>query len=165
MLKPAIASVLIGILCAIGMARPAQALEYLKDEAGQHFGYSPAVLTKGGTIVWMGGQFALKDDQGNSIAEDVEAQTRHIFKLMDETLRKLGGTLQKNLVLMTVTMNDPRYGDKFFKVRKEVFPDGNYPASQALTISNFAIPGMKIEIQGMAVLNDDCSTERPCLKK
>ena len=34
MLKPAIASVIIGILCAIGMARPAQTLEYLKDEAG-----------------------------------------------------------------------------------------------------------------------------------
>lgn len=158
-------SVIIGILCATSLAGPVQALEYLKDEAGQQFGYSPAVLTKGGTIIWMGGQFALKDDKGNSIAEDVEAQTRQIFKLMDRTLRKLGGTLQKNLVLMTVTMNDPRYGDKFFKVRKEVFPDANDPASQALTVSNFAIPGMKIEVQGMAVLNDECSAEQSCLKK
>ena len=153
------------VLWAACIAKPLHALEYIKDEAGQQVGYSPAVLTKGGTIVWMGGQFALKDDKGNSIAEDVEAQARQIFKLMDQTLRKLGGTLQKNLVLMTVTMNDPRYGDKFFKVRKDVFPDGNYPASQALTISNFAIPGIKIEIQGMAVLDDECSTAGSCLKK
>lgn len=156
--------IIIGFLWTTCLVTSVQALEYLKDETGQQFGYSPAVLTKGGTIVWMGGQFALKDDQGNSIAEDAEAQARQIFKLMDQTLRKLGGTLQKNLVLMTVTMNDPRYGDKFFKVRKEVFPDGNYPASQALTISNFAIPGMKLEIQGMAVLDDECSVARPCVK-
>ncbi len=165
-MKAAILSVVIGgLLLVTCLVTPVQALEYVKDEAGQQFGYSPAVLTKGGTIIWMGGQFALKDDKGNSIAEDVEAQTRQIFKLMDQTLRKLGGTLQKNLVLMTVTMNDPRYGDKFFKVRKEVFPDGNYPASQALTISNFAISGMKIEIQGMAVLDDECSAARSCLKE
>jgi enamine deaminase RidA (YjgF/YER057c/UK114 family) len=74
----------------------------------------------------MGGQFALKDDNGNLIAEDIEAQARLIFTLMDRALRKLGSTLHRNLVLMTVTMNDPRYGDKFFKVRKEVFSEENY---------------------------------------
>lgn len=33
---------------------------------------------------------------------------------------------------------------KFFKVRMEMFPGWNYPASQALTISNFAIQEGKL---------------------
>ena len=32
------------------------------------------------------------------------------------------------------------------------FPDGNYPGSALITVSNFARPGMLIEIQGVAVM-------------
>jgi hypothetical protein len=37
-------------------------------------------------------------------------------------------------------------------MRKGFFPDGNYPASALITVSNFARPGMLIEIQGVAVI-------------
>ena len=36
-------------------------------------------------------------------------------------------------------------------MRREIFADGNYPASALITVSSFARPGMVIEIQGMAV--------------
>ena len=113
--------------------------------------YSPAVVTDGGRIVWMAGQTALIDADGKDISGDFEAQTHRVFALMDETLRRAGGTLA-DLVTMTVFIKEPRHGDRFVEIRGEVFPDGKFPASALITVSNFARPGMEIEIQGVAVI-------------
>jgi enamine deaminase RidA (YjgF/YER057c/UK114 family) len=126
--------------------------EYLeKTQAQAARAYSPAVITQGGRIVWLAGQTATRDEAGSDIAGNFEAQVRTIFGLIDQTLRRTGGTLA-NLVTMTVFINDPRHGDTFVELRKGFFPDGNYPASALITVANFARPGMLIEIQGVAVI-------------
>lgn len=114
--------------------------------------FSPAVITDGGRIVWMAGQTALADGDGRDISGNVEAQTRRIFALMDATLRRAGGTLA-DLVTMTVFIKEARYGDRFVEIRRELFPEGKFPASALITVTNFARPGMEIEIQGVAVLD------------
>jgi hypothetical protein len=53
---------------------------------------------------------------------------------------------------MTVFIIDPRMGDRFVQIRAEHFPDGRYPCSALITVSNFARPGLVIEIQGVAVI-------------
>jgi enamine deaminase RidA (YjgF/YER057c/UK114 family) len=113
--------------------------------------FSPAVVTEGGRIVWMAGQTATLDEAGKNIGGDFEAQTRRVFALMDQTLRRVGATLA-DLVTMTVFIKEPRHGDRFVQIRKELFPDGKFPASALITVSNFARPGMEIEIQGIAVI-------------
>ena len=113
--------------------------------------YSPAVVTDGGRIVWMAGQTATVDGDGKDISGNFAAQARRVFALMDQTLRRVGGTLA-DLVTMTVFIADPRNGDRFVDIRKELFPGGNCPASALITVSNFARPGMEIEIQGVAVM-------------
>jgi enamine deaminase RidA (YjgF/YER057c/UK114 family) len=115
--------------------------------------FSPAVVTRGGRTVWLAGQTATVDEQGNSILGDFDAQTRTVFALMDKTLGRAGGTLQ-NLVTMTVFIADPRHGDRFVELRRAMFPDGRFPASALITVSGFARPGMLIEIQGVAVIDD-----------
>ncbi len=115
--------------------------------------YSPAVVTEGGRVVWMAGQTALVDGDGRDISGNFEAQTRRVFALMDGTLRRAGGTLA-DLVTMTVFIKEPRHGDRFVEIRRELFPDGKFPASALITVSNFARPGMEIEIQGVAVIAD-----------
>jgi 2-iminobutanoate/2-iminopropanoate deaminase len=45
-----------------------------------------------------------------------------------------------------------------------MFPDGNFPGSALITVSNFARPGMEIEIQGIAVIGDKC-TNGSCATK
>ncbi len=115
--------------------------------------FSPAVVTDGGRVVWMAGQTATVDGNGKDISGDFEAQTRRVFALMDLTLRRAGGTLA-DLVTMTVFIKDPRHGDRFVEIRKQMFPDGNFPGSALITVSNFARPGIDIEIQGIAVLGD-----------
>jgi enamine deaminase RidA (YjgF/YER057c/UK114 family) len=126
--------------------------EYLeKSEQQKLRAYSPAVITQGGKIVWLAGQTATRDEAGNDISGNFEAQTRTIFALIDKTLRRTGGTLA-DMVTMTVFINDPRHGDRFVELRKEFFPGGNFPASALITVAHFARPGMLIEIQGVAVI-------------
>jgi enamine deaminase RidA (YjgF/YER057c/UK114 family) len=55
---------------------------------------------------------------------------------------------------MTIFLKDPRYGDELLKVRREMFPDGKFPSSALITISDFALPGILIEMQGVAVIAD-----------
>jgi len=115
--------------------------------------FSPAVITDGGRIVWMAGQTATLDADGTDISGNFEAQARRVFALMDETLRRAGGGLA-DLVTMTVFITDPRHGDRFVEIRRELFPAGNFPGSALITVSNFARPGIEIEIQGIAVVSD-----------
>ena len=37
-----------------------------------------------------------------------------------------------------------------------------YPGSALITVTNFARPGIEIEIQAVGVIGDRCSTENPC---
>ena len=114
-------------------------------------GFSPAVITEGGRIVWLAGQTTVSDLEGKDIAGKFEEQARTIFALLNRTLERAGGSLA-NLVTMTVFINDARNGDRFVQIRREHFPDGRYPCSALLTISGFARPGIMIEIQGVAVI-------------
>ena len=142
----------------------AHAADYLeKTDFQKSRAFSPAVVTDGGRIVWLAGQTATTDAEGKDIGGNFEAQTRRVFALMDQTLRRTGGTLA-NLVTMTVFIKDARYGDRVVQIRREMFPDGNFPGSALITVSNFARPGMEIEIQGIAVVGDKC-TNGSCATK
>ena len=125
-------------------------MQRIKTERAQQRGYSPAVITEGGRIVWLAGQTGTVDDSGKSLANDFEGQARQIFKGFDAVLRKAGGTLA-DLVQMTVFVTDVRYGERLWQVRKEVFGD-DYPGSAMVTITALANPDAKIEIQGYAVI-------------
>ena len=128
------------------MATYMETNEFQKSRA-----FSPAVTTTGGRIVWLAGQTGGRDDEGRDLSGQFEPQARQIFRAIDQTLKRADGSLA-NLVTMTVFINDPRYGDAFIELRKELFPDGNYPASAMISVSHFARPGILIEIQGVAVI-------------
>jgi 2-iminobutanoate/2-iminopropanoate deaminase len=129
---------------------PAHAREYIKAERPQQRAYSQAVITTGGTIVWLAGQMATVDDDGKSLANDLDGQVRQIFKLLNATLEKAGGKLA-DMVQMTVFITDVRYGDRLTQIRREIFGD-NFPGSALITITALANPDAKVEIQGFAVI-------------
>jgi len=131
--------------------RPSSPAQYLEGDAYQKArAFSPAVITRGGRIIWLAGQTATQGLNGKSLLGDFQGQARTVFALMDRTLKRDNASLQ-NVVNMTVFINDPRNGDQLVKLRQEFFPDGKYPASTMITVSDFAQPGMLIEIQGVAV--------------
>ena len=123
--------------------------------------FSPGVITEGGKIVWVAGQTATRDNEGKDIANNFEAQVKQVFSQIDAILKRAGGSLA-NVVSMTVFIKESRYGDRFVEIRKEMFQNGNYPGSALITVTNFARPGIEIEIQAVGVIGDHCSSEKPC---
>ena len=143
----------IGIAAAVlllGLSTTVHAQQYVKGERPQQRGYSSAVITEGGKIVWLAGQIATVDDAGKSLAGDFEGQVRQIFKLLNATLQRAGGKLS-NMVQMTVFITDVRNGDRLTEIRREIFGD-NFPGSALITVTALADPNAKIEIQGYAVI-------------
>jgi len=57
-------------------------------------------------------------------------------------------------VTMTVFINDARYGDQFVKMRREMFPDGKFPASALITVSNFAQPGSLLKFKAWQFIGE-----------
>src|SRR5262245_51388025 len=149
-------------LLAMVFSTAAQSAEYMEKTPFQlSRAFSPGVITSGGIIVWVAGQTATQDSQGNNIANNFEAQVKQVFAQIDGVLKRAGGSLD-NVVTMTVYRQESGYGDKFVEMRKDYFKDGNYPGSALITVTNFARPGIEIEIQAIGVIGDACSKDNPC---
>jgi 2-iminobutanoate/2-iminopropanoate deaminase len=141
---------LMGAFMVNGASTPGHSREYIKAERPQQRAYSQAVITEGGKTVWLAGQMATVDDDGKSLANDLDGQVRQVFRLLNATLEKAGGKLA-DMVQMTVFITDVRYGDRLTQVRREIFGD-NFPGSALITITALANPDAKVEIQGFAVI-------------
>jgi enamine deaminase RidA (YjgF/YER057c/UK114 family) len=134
----------------VALDTPADAKDFIKAERPQSRGYSLAVVTDGGKIVWLAGQIAVVDDAGRSLAGDFDGQVRQVFRLLNATLEKAGGRLS-DMVQMTVFITDVRLGDRLTEIRREIFGD-NFPGSALITVTALANPDAKVEIQGFAVI-------------
>jgi enamine deaminase RidA (YjgF/YER057c/UK114 family) len=140
-------------LLAVAVAVPAVAAERLEGTPRmKERAYAPAVITEGGRIVWLAGMGGSRADDGSTIKE-FGAQARQAFRLIDQTLKRAGGSLA-NLVTMTVFIRHESDGDEFVKVRAEVFKSGAYPASALITAKDFARPEILVEIQSVAVIGE-----------
>ncbi|MGC2159166.1 MAG: RidA family protein, partial [Pseudolabrys sp.] len=79
---------------AVLLATAAGAAEYMEKTSFQlSRTFSPGVVTSGGTIVWVAGQTATQDSQGNNIANNFEAQVKQVFAQVDGVLKRAGGSL------------------------------------------------------------------------
>src|SRR3989442_12447894 len=153
-------SALAGFLLALPSA--GHAAEYMEKTPFQlSRAFSPGVITEGGKTVWVAGQTATRDNAGADIANNFEAQVKQVFSQIDAILKRAGGSLA-NVVSMTVFIKESRYGDRFVEIRKDMFQNGHYPGSALITVTNFARPGIEIEIQAVGVIGDRCSSENPC---
>ncbi len=110
--------------------------------------YSDAVVA--GQTVYVAGQGSF-DAQGNLVgANDVVAQTRRVLENMKLALAAAGATLD-DVVKVTVYLKNRDDRPKVNEVRKAYF-EANKPASTLIEINRFAIEGMLIEIEAIAVL-------------
>ena len=119
---------------------------YLKRETAQARAYSQAVITEGGKIIWLAGQTA----GTGAAAGDFDGQVREVFSRLAKTLEEAGGALG-DMVTMTVFITDARFGDRFTRLRKEIFGD-DFPASALITVAGLARPELLVEVQGVAVV-------------
>jgi 2-iminobutanoate/2-iminopropanoate deaminase len=105
---------------------------HLKSERTQARAYSRAVVTEGyGRTIWLAGQTAVEDLDGQSLAGNFDGQVRSVFAQLARTLEEVGAKLS-DMVTMTVFITDARYGLRFLEIRKEIFGD-NFAASALIT--------------------------------
>jgi enamine deaminase RidA (YjgF/YER057c/UK114 family) len=124
---------------------------FIKRDVPQTRAYSPAVITQGGTIVFLAGQTVSVDAAGKPLTGDFDGQVRAIFAALGKTLEEAGGKLA-DMTTMTVFITDARYGDRFTQLRREIFGD-NFPASALITVAGLARPELLVEVQGIAVID------------
>ena len=123
---------------------------YLAGTWEKQRAFSPAVVVKGGTMIFVAGHGGQVDDNGKSLAGDFDAQTRQTFRNLEATLKRAGASL-RDLVTMTVFITDSRYGKQFTDIRLELFKD-DFPASALITCDGLARPEMLVEVQGIAMV-------------
>ena len=117
---------------------------YAPDERAQQRAFSRVVTTEGGKTLWLAGHTAAPN-------LPFDQQVRAIFADLDKNIKATGGTGLVDMVTMTVSITDPRLGDRFIELRKEAFREC-FPASALITVSGLAQPGLLVEIQGIAVV-------------
>ena len=128
--------------------KPKQARQYYSpDPQAQKRAFSRAVITAGGRTIWLAGQTASGPDT------DFDSQVREVFAKLDATIKGAGGNGLADMVTMTVFIKDPRLGDRFVELRREIFQE-RFPASALITVTGFARPEILVEVQGVAVVDE-----------
>ena len=142
------------------------ARSHIKGDWEEARTFSPAVSTRGGRIVWLAGMLGISTDPaaittedtamavtGPTLAGDFDGQVRAVFGRIADTLERAGGQLS-DIVTTTVFLRESRHGERFVELRRDFFPS-DYPASALITVSGFPHPDMLVEVQAVAVVDDE----------
>lgn len=115
---------------------------------------------KVGNLIFVGGQVALDEDR-NIIGEgDIEAQTRAVFENIRKVLNEVGADM-KDIVKFNTFYKFDGEGDevnefwqKMTDVRLEYLPEPG-PVGTAIRVEGFGTDGLLIEVEAIAVVEDD----------
>ena len=116
-------------------------------------GFSHAVITTGGTLVFLAGQTALGPD-GRIVGHTVAAQFGRALANLLEALRAAGGSPAHlaSLTVYVVGLDDYReQGREIGAVWREAV-GRDYPAMAAVGVTRLWDPEALVEIQGYAVI-------------
>jgi 2-iminobutanoate/2-iminopropanoate deaminase len=109
--------------------------------------YSPGIVV--GNLVFVSGQ-AGRDPQTGLIAEDVETQTEQVLRNIAAILEAAGSSLS-HVIRCGVFLVDIGEFQKMNAVYARMF--GNHrPARTTVEVSNLPGPGLRVEIDAVAVL-------------
>ena len=111
--------------------------------------YSSAVVV--GNLVYVSGQSG-RDPQTDAVSEDVEVQTEVCLKNVATILEAAGSSLS-HVVRCGVFLVDMQDFKKMNGVSARIFGD-HRPARTTVAVSELPGPGLKVEIDAVAVLKD-----------
>ncbi|MFQ5828368.1 MAG: RidA family protein [Candidatus Methylomirabilia bacterium] len=112
--------------------------------------YSDAV--RAGNTIYVSGQVSVDREWRLVGAGDVVAQARQLLENMKLALAAAGATLD-DVVKITIYLADCNDRARVNEVRKEYF-GANKPAATLIGVRQFAMEGMLIEIDAIAVVKD-----------
>lgn len=109
--------------------------------------YSQAIQM--GNIVYTSGQIPLKPENGELVADDVEAQTRQVLENLRGVLEEAGTNLNK-VIKTTLFIKDMGDFAAINKIYGEYF-EAPYPARSTVEVARLP-KDVKIEIEAIAVV-------------
>lgn len=112
--------------------------------------YSYAI--RAGNALYLAGQVAF-DRRGEIVGETVEEQARQVWQNIRDVLEAAGSSIA-DVVKVTYFMQDIREIAEEFPVREEVFAGRPYPAVTAIQAAALGLPGLKMEVDVIAVTAD-----------
>jgi len=116
-------------------------------------GYSQAVVTRPGRIIYVAGQVAL-DRSGKLVGEgDMRAQTQQAFENIKAALEASGAKFE-NVVKLNYYFTDTSQLPMVREVRDKFINTANPPASTAVEVRRLVRAEWMIEVEAVAVVPD-----------
>lgn len=104
-----------------------------------------------GDLLFIAGQVALDEDLRLVGPGDIVAQARQAWENIRIVVEAAGGKLT-DVVKVTTYLADLAHTDGLHQVRREVFPDGDFPVATVTEAKRLGLPGLLVEIEATAVL-------------
>ncbi|WP_417626776.1 RidA family protein [Pararhodobacter aggregans] len=112
-----------------------------------------AVVTRGGSTVWMRGQCPQNLDDAKSIAShDPVEQTHKVMQNIRQLIEEAGGSME-HLVKVVVYITDVRHREAVYRTMGD-YIKGVFPVSTGLVVTALARPEWLVEIDATAVIPD-----------
>ena len=109
--------------------------------------YSSAMIV--GDLVYVSGQSG-RDPVTDRVAEDIETQTEQVLTNI-RTILEAAGTSMARVVRCGVFLTDMREFKRMNSVYERMF-EGHKPARTTVAVSELPGPGLKVEIDAIALL-------------
>ena len=113
--------------------------------------YSYAI--RAGNTIYLAGQVSL-DREGRVVGDTVEEQARRVWSNIAEVLKASGSSIA-GVVKVTYYMQDIREIAREIPIREEVFAGRPPPAVTCVQAAALGLPGLKMEVDVIAVTDDD----------
>ncbi|WP_295317632.1 RidA family protein [Roseobacter sp.] len=110
-----------------------------------------AVVTRGGSTVWMRGQCPQNLEDARSIdSHDPAEQTHKVMQNIRQLIEEAGGEME-HLVKLVVYITDVRHREAVYRTMGE-YIKGVHPVSTGLVVQALARPEWLVEIDATAVI-------------
>lgn len=124
----------------------------IPPEAGPHplpWPYSHAVRV--GDTLYIAGQVALDEELRLVGPGDAEAQARQTWRNIQKVVEAAGGKVT-DVVRVATYLADLSAVEPIHTVRREFFPDGDYPVATMVEVARLALPGLLMETEAIAII-------------
>ena len=103
-----------------------------------------------GDVLYLSGISAL-DPQGQVIGADIETQTIHTYRNIEQVLRAGGSDLDQILQMTSFVVDLGKNGKGYVETRKKILSSPAY-TSATIGISALMVPGLLLEVQCTAAI-------------
>jgi enamine deaminase RidA (YjgF/YER057c/UK114 family) len=104
-----------------------------------------------GNQLYLAGQVALDENLDLVGPGDPEAQARQAWKNIRVVVESAGGKLT-DVVRVTTYLIDMEHMESIHKVRREMFPEGDFPTATMVQVSKLGMPGLLLETEAFAIV-------------